>query len=165
VYQYSRGDYVSFDMDVKDIDWDTTLNCKSIHRNWERFKEIYKTLRDKHVPSKMLKPGSIKPAWLRDKRLLKGRKKKKKMKKQYNNTKLHVDKMKLEEACTQYNHEIEQAKRRHEQSIASNIHKNPRRFYSYAKNYTKPNSSIECLIVNNKKITNEKETADVLNNK
>ena len=74
--------------------------------------------------------------------------------------------MQLNEAEHQYKQQVRVAKAYHEEILARDIKDNPRRFYNYTKNYTKPKSSVECLlvVVDGKKITDDGNKSEALNN-
>ena len=67
VYLYSKGDYVSIQEKVNNMDWNTLLSSNIIEDNWSTFKMIYNNLVDKHIPFKCLVPGKhYKVPWLND---------------------------------------------------------------------------------------------------
>ena len=66
VYLYSKGDYVSIQEKVNNMDWNTLLSSNNIEDNWSTFKIIYNNLVDKHIPFKCLVPGKhYKVPWLK----------------------------------------------------------------------------------------------------
>ena len=52
VYLYSKGDYVSIQEKVNNMDWNTLLSSNNIEDNWSTFKMIYNNLVEKHIPFK-----------------------------------------------------------------------------------------------------------------
>ena len=161
VYLYSKGDYTSLQFHANSLNWEQLLGKNTLmDHKWEKFKEIYKQLIDEYIPVKMMIPGHRpKPLWISDKRLKKLRARKRTAKINYNKSKLHADKLRLDETENKYKQQITQSKAHHEELLARNIKNNPRRFYNYTKNYTKPKSRVECLIVNSMKVTdNEKKS-------
>jgi len=167
VYQYSRGDYTNMQIKVNSVNWNSLFQkTKSVNQQWFIFKKMYNEILDEYVPSKMLKPGSrCKQPWLSNKLLQRTRKKKRKAKIAYNKSKLHVDKTNLISIEKQYNKDMIAAKQIYEVKLANDTKNNPRKFYNYVKNYTKPKSSIECLIdpVQEVKVTDDKKKAELLN--
>jgi hypothetical protein len=166
VYLYSKGDYISLQYHANSLNWKTILgDHTSVNDKWEKFKTTYEQLVEQYIPSKLMKPGyRPKSPWLSDKLLKKAREKKRTAKVTFNKSNLHADKMQLNEAEHQYKQQVRVAKAYHEEILARDVKDNPRRFYNYTKNYTKPKSSVECLIVDGKKITDDGDKAEALNN-
>ena len=63
----------------------------------------------------------------------------------------------------QYHKDINRVKSLYEERLARNVGENPRMLYNYTKNFTKPSSNNECLIVEGEKITNPVTIEDNLN--
>ena len=63
VYLYSKANHSHLTDEIESYDWPNLLKYKSIYDNWAVFK-VYYGLVDKHVPHKMIRPGSrLKPPW------------------------------------------------------------------------------------------------------
>ena len=86
VYLYSKGDYVSIQEKVNNMDCNTLLSSNNID-NWSTFKMIYNNLVDKHIPFKYLVPGKhYKVPWLNDHIVKRAKAKRRKAKVNLNRT-------------------------------------------------------------------------------
>ena len=79
VYLYSKANYSELNDEIESYYWPNLLKYKSIDDNWAVLKEVYYGLVDKHVPHKMIRPGSrLKPPWTQYKSVDKATKDKRK---------------------------------------------------------------------------------------
>ena len=164
VYLYSKGDYVSIQEKVNNMDWNTLLSSNNIEDNWSTFKMIYNNLVDKHIPFKCLVPGKhYKVPWLNDHIVKRAKAKRRKAKVNLNRTGLLADKLLHIQACNDYDSAVTRAKFRHETNLARHVNDNPKRFYNYAKTFTKSNCAINCLIKDDIKYVEDKHMANILN--
>ncbi len=165
VFMYSRGNYISMQQEANDLDWCDILGHRtSMEAKWEAFRSSYNRLTDKHIPSKIMKPGTVaKAPWLSNHKLKKSRTLKRSTKIQYRISKLHAHQIAMVAADKAHTSQMLTAKFNYEEIIARDCYTNPKRFYNYAKTSTKPKSSIDCLMVDNVKITNDMMKAKILN--
>ena len=165
MYLYSRGDYISLQIEVNNLDWNSLLDSNDIEENGLTFKNAYTGLVNKHIPHKLLSPGKrYSVPWLGDRCLKKAKTNRRKAKVRSNNSGLHVDKLLYKQACECYESASFKAKSSYELRLAKKIPENPKRFYNYAKTFTKSSScSIDCLVKNGKKYSDDAVMSDILN--
>ena len=148
------------------MDWNTLLLSNNIEDNWSTFKMIYNNLVDKHIPFKYLVPGKhYKVLWLNDDIVKRAKAKRRKAKVNLNRTGLLADRLLHIQACNDYDSVVTRAKFRHETNLARHVNDNPKRFYNYAKTFTKTksNCAINCLIKDDIKYVEDKHMGNILN--
>ena len=165
VYLYSKGKYADFDKAVSDIDWKSVLHkYQTINQKWYIFKQILQRLVDEHIPSKTMKRGYVSKApWSRDPQLKQARKKRRKAAVAFKKSGLNADEVAYQNSNEMFQQEILTAKRRYEQKLAENIKTDNRKFYNYAKHFTRPQSSVDTLEHNGKLFANDIDKAEILN--
>ena len=101
--------------------------------------------------------------WLNDHIVKRAKAKRRKAKVNLNRTGLLADKLLHIQACNDYDSAVTRAKFRHETNLARHVNDNPKRFYNYAKTFTKSNCAINCLIKDDIKYVEDKHMANILN--
>ena len=165
VYLYSKGRYAEFNRAVSEFDWQGTLaRYQSMEQKWAIFKHTLFLLQDEYIPSKTLKPGTrSRFPWLSNPKVKHERKMKRKAQVKANISGLYSDTVLSQAASTQYRAQLLRSKAEYEASLASDIRENPRRFYSYCRNFTRSGATIESLKVNGETITHDHDKANALN--
>ena len=165
VYLYSKANYTELNKAVQEIDWDAEYDGKSTDACWSIFLSHYKSLVDRFIPHKMVKPGSQnKPPWTRYKTVLKAKKMKRKKWVRYKKSGLESDKILYEKEVSLMEDTIRKAKSHYEDKLVSQISKDPKRFWNYTKHFSKSSSTIEILEHDGNKICNDTAKAEILNN-
>ena len=165
VYLYSKGDYNSFNNALGDVDWDSALSSRNIEENWSVYTDTYQSLVDLYVPHKMVRPGDRhKPPWMRYKSVEKGRKAKRSRWIKARDSGLFSDLLIFDSEKKKFEDTIKTAKAHYEDKLVDRINDNPKLFWNYTRHFTKTNSSVDVLEIDGRKITEDHEKADALNN-
>ena len=138
---------------------------KSIEDNWAVFKDVYHGLVDKHVPRKMIRPGSrLKPPWTQYKSVDKATKDKCKAWVSYRKSDLEANRLLFEAEIKKKDQTHLEAKAHYEDKLVKDINSNPKRFWNYSRHFTKSSSTIDVLVDEcGSKIHDDSEKADLLN--
>ena len=72
-------------------------------------------------------------------------KKRKKAKKKASNSKLFCHEEEVQKLDLEFEKLVNTCHKDYEETIVNRIKDNPREFYRYTKNFTRPNSNIDCL--------------------
>ena len=120
-YLYSKGRYTIFDKEASELDWELKLgNGKNIEQKWSIFKHTYFDLLDKHVPSKLLKPGNKpKVPWLKSRKLSSIRKRAKKARKMAGKTDLYTHGELVSDLESEYNLKVAECQKEYESIIVA----------------------------------------------
>ena len=165
VFLYSRGDYTSFNDEIKDMDWDLMLNGKSVDQQWEVIKNAYNALLEKYVPHKIIKEGSkLDPPWVRAKSVRRARQQRQKSWQKLRHRQLNCDKFSYEESKVTYKNSLNKSKAEYENRLVDSLKDNPKRFYNYTRNFTKTSSTVDVLEVDGNILDADVEKAEALNN-
>ena len=81
VYNYSKANWKELNYDLKRVDWDNLIGSFDTHSAWPVFKNILKSLSDKHIPKRNVR-SEFQPPWY-DSACEKILKKKEKFRKNY----------------------------------------------------------------------------------
>ena len=81
VYNYSKANWKELNYDLKRVDWDNLIGSFDTHSAWPVFKNILKSLCDKHIPKRNVR-SEFQPPWY-DSACEKILKKKEKFRKNY----------------------------------------------------------------------------------
>ena len=164
VYLYSKGDYDNMNQSLKETDWGNTLNDKDLNANWKIFKQEYQDSLDRFVPAKMVKPGQrLGFPWTRYRSVKKAKIKCRKAKVKARISKLNADEAIAQRLKQDVDTTIEKAKSHYEEKLVTQIKDEPKRFYNYARHFSKTSSSIDVLENEGAKITDDAGKAEVLN--
>ena len=121
---------------LKNIVWVDVLNNLECEEMWTVFKCIYDEVINEFVPKQTRRKTKRQPPWW-SRKLQKLRKRKEKKRliwwKRYKISGVHADYVKYKLAMDHARSEVRKATRRHESKIASNIKKDPKMFYRYAR--------------------------------
>ena len=165
VYLYSKGDYAALNTELSNINWERLFGKRSVESCWDIFKDQYDVLVDKHVPHKMVKPGQRnKPPWTRYKTVQKAKSNKRRKWVQFKKSKLESDRLLFEQEIPVVEETIKKAKAHYEDKLVSQLHDNPKRFWNYTKHFSKSSATVEVLENEGKKVTEDNEKAEILNN-
>lgn len=146
-YLFDKGDYVSINEEISGIDWLKELTSRTFESAVDYFYEMFSILRDKYVPSKLIKTDPY-PKWYTRalKKVIKEKFKYLRKYKKYGNLsdeqsyKILRDRAKaLEVSC--HNNYIA--------LVESSIERNPKYFWSYYKSKSKSNVIPSSLKYNN----------------
>ena len=144
--------------------WEDVFRYKDQNDNWEKFKEIYKENIDTYVPSKMVKPGQrLLFPWVRYKSVEKAKANFRKAKVKANISGLHADQYLADEAKQAIDASVLSAKAHYEDKLTHQIKKDPKRFFNYARHFTRSSSSIDVLEHEGSKVTEDGAKAEILN--
>ncbi len=128
------------------MNWNDLLWSKSVHQNWSTFKKGVNNLLDEFVPFKMLESASVNKApWLRERDLKKAHKLHQGHVEVLKSG-LYVDKLEMEHSTRTYHTALIEAKGRYENTFLQK---------HYVKNYINPSPNIQCLMIDDKKVTNQ----------
>ena len=164
VYLFSKADYKAFDEELQEINWEDILKSKGMEDAWKCFKDKYCELREKHVPHKKVKVGAPhKPPWTQYKSVIKAKKRRRKKRINAQNTGLHADTCISDEADIEVANALNKAKADYENKLVENLKEKPKLFFNYTRHFTRSSSSIDYLMEEGKKVTSDKEKADLLN--
>ena len=135
-----------------------------MEQKWAVFKHTLFLFRDEYIPSKLLKPGTrARFPWLNHPKVKHERKKKRKARVKATVSGLYSDELLSQAANAQYRSQLLQSKADYEASLATRIRDNPRRFYNYCRNFTRPGATIDSLKVDGVTLTRDHEKANALN--
>ena len=164
VYLYSKGDYEGLNNHVKGTEWETLLDSDDIDQNWINFKIEYDKAIETFIPHKFVKAGQrLKLPWSRYKSVKKARAKHRSTQIRARETGLFSDKCLADEAKEHLDSTILQAKGHYENKIVEQSFENPKRFWNYARHYSRSSSTIDVLEVDGVKYTKDDEMAEKLN--
>ena len=145
-------------------DWDVTFKHKDINENWEIFKEVYQSNIDSYVPSKMVNPGQrLLFPWVKYKSVTKAKRKSRNALIQAKLSGLNADKYIAEDTKKEVDSTVLAAKAHYENKLTSQIKEDPKRFYNYARHFTKSSSTVDVLECDGNKIMEDNAKADILN--
>ena len=164
VFLYSKGDYDSMNHDLKETDWQNILKSKNLNENWLAFKNEYQINIDKYIPSKLVKPGQRNSfPWVRYKSVKKAKAKHRKAQVYARTNGLGVDQLIADDRKREVDEAVYNAKVHYESKLVSQVKDNPKRFYNYARHFTRSSGTVEVLEQNDRKITDDTQKADILN--
>ncbi|KAK3099345.1 hypothetical protein FSP39_003028 [Pinctada imbricata] len=143
---YFKANYELINNKIKDINWATILEEKSMEEAWTTFRENISKIVEENVPERIAK-GKTKyyqTPWMNSQTKEAIRRKKKAWRKLIYcpNTYNHYIYRKVRNEASSA---VKLAKKEHEQSIAKNIKKDPKSFWRYVKSKTKIKESIPNL--------------------
>ena len=165
VYLYSKGNYSEMDDYLGSTDWDQEFKHKDINENWEVFKNKYNECLDKFIPTKMVSTGQrLTFPWARYKSVVKEKKKYRKAKVRARKSGLNADLYLAEDAKTAVENSVLEAKGHYENKLTDQIKENPKRFFNYARHFSRSSSTIDVLEENGIKTTDDTKKAEMLNN-
>ena len=162
---YSKCDTEGFEGEWADINWEEKFENMELDDMWKSFKDQFESSVKRFVPTSVPKPGcKPKPAWMTPE-VLNEIVRKRRAWTRYLSTKRKFDFLEYKRVRNQVNDTVKQAKIDYEKSIALNAKKEPKRFWKYVKQKTKPKSSIGNLLKTDGTSTEtDSEKADELNN-
>ncbi len=164
IYLYSKGDYTSFNKEVRDSKWETVLGKKTVNHQWDIFKTEYHRLREKYIPHKLIKANRrLKPPWTRYKSVKKAQEAKRKAYVKSKISGLNADSELYKQESRRCTQKINEAKAHYENTLVEDIPNNPKRFYNYARSFTRTSSTIDCLETDGRRVTDDVEKANILN--
>ena len=164
IYLYSKGDYEAFSAEVKATDWNKILSTKNISEQWSIFKEKYDIWIDRFIPTKTVKTGKRhKPPWSRFKSVRKAKQMKRKAAVKARKSGLHAHHEQYHQMKTHTDNVVKKAKVDYEANLIDQIKTEPKKFYNYARHFSRSSSTIEVLEHEGKKITDDQEKAEILN--
>ncbi len=164
IYLYSKGDYETFNNQVKRIKWQSILKNKSVNHQWSIFKKVYYNMREKYVPHKFVKANHRpKPPWARYSSIKRAKRAKRKAYIKSQISGLSADARLYKEESRKCKSTIIAAKAHYEDKLVESIPQNPKRFFNYARSFTRTSSTIDCLEVDGNRITDDSDKANILN--
>ena len=166
VYLYSQGDYDTLNSKISLINWESKFHGMSVHRCWDIFKEQYNYLIEEHIPHKLVKPGARNgppPPWTRYKSIKKAKRQRRKKWVSYRKSQLESDKLLYEQENVNVIHSLSTAKAHYENKLIDQIKEDPKRFWNYTRHFSRSSSTIDMLVHEGEKITDDSAKAKILN--
>ena len=162
-YIYNKGNYESVRNELADFDWAETTHM-SVEDHWHLFKSRIHSIMKKHIPRGSAIPKKRRPLWLNDKALTKVKHKLAAFKR-YMQTREGEDFANYARARNQAKWACRMAVKEYEKGMAQRSQLDPKAFFSYVNSKLRTKSSIPDLKKpDDKKTTNDREKAEVLNN-
>ena len=138
IYLYSKGDYENINGELDQISLNKYDPNRDMDTNWRHFREVYQILINKYVPRKVIKVGQrFKAPWMKDSQAKRSKKKKRKLWLKYNTSGLNTDKYQYSYYVNEHKKNMYEAKGRYEGRLINSFKDNPKRFYNYARMFTK----------------------------
>ena len=127
VPNYSKANYNHIKSELRERNWEHDLKFMNAQQAWDHFYNTIHTLLDQHVPM-VQRRSRNRPVWS-TKTTRKAVKRKQLLWKKFRQGDVNFDTYKSAEKVAK--HEIRVAKKNFEKQIASDMNKNPRKFYAY----------------------------------
>ena len=119
---------------------------------------------DEYVPTKTVKSGQHhKPPWTNYKSVKKAKQLKRVAKVRARKSDLNIHQLQFEQAKQDAEKTLHKAKLDYENTLVKQIKTEPKKFYNYARHYTRSTSTVEVLEQDGKKVTEDCEKAEILN--
>eukprot|EP00057_Strongylocentrotus_purpuratus_P004120 XP_003728072.1 PREDICTED: RNA-directed DNA polymerase from mobile element jockey-like [Strongylocentrotus purpuratus] len=164
IYLYSKGDYSALSNEVKAVDWVKEFASRSMNERWELLKSKYSEWIDKYIPIKTVKSGQRhKPPWINFRSVRRAKKSRRGAAVQARKTGLNAHKEQYLQKKLHTEEVIRQAKVDYESSLINQIKTEPKKFYNYARHFSRSSATIEVLEHDGVKITDNQNKAEILN--
>ncbi|XP_072046857.1 uncharacterized protein [Amphiura filiformis] len=163
VYLYSKGDYDAYSETVKATDWESIFAKKNFDDKWSILQSKYDEWRDKFIPSKLVKTGQRhKPPWSNYRSVRHAKKMKRAAEVKAKKTGLNVHREQFNAAKTNVDSTVRKAKLDYESALVDQIKTEPKKFYNYARHFTRSSATVEVLEHEGRKVTgDDSEKAEI----
>ncbi len=137
----AKADLVGMSNELAGIDWHQELTGRTATESWVCFKQIFKSLEDKFIPTKRVNENSL-PIWM-NRNTLRLIRKKRKLWDFYKNSGALDDFLLHKEYVDKVKKEVKKAKTDFEKALLSKVNK--KKFFSYMRSKTKSKDKITTL--------------------
>ena len=161
-YNYYKANYKSINNEIEKTDWDKAFNHLNTNEMWDRFIDITNKIIETHVP-KYSKNKQNRNKWYNNK-LKRLRKQKVMLWDKYSNDETVENYQNYKIILDKYTDEINKAKTKYEEQIATNAKIDSKPFYQYVKSKTRVKEVIGVLRdTEGKTITDVEKQCTILN--
>ena len=160
---YMKGDYLSLNAELNEVDWDTLMCHDSIDVNWNLFKNTVLNASTEYIPKVIKRPTCNKPPWWSP-HIGRAIKEKQKFYSHYKFTHSDADFAVYTQRRNQVKSMIRSAKSLYDKSLINNFTSNRKALYGYVRDKRKVKSTISQLEKSDGSLTDsDSEVVEVLN--
>ncbi len=158
-----KANWDEINSELVKVNWKNIFDKLTVEESWDKLKGIIENLSKQYIPMKKIKARN-KPLWWNS-NLMRVIRKKAKLWKTYKESKDYADYLKYKRIERDAKKEIAIAKKDYEKSIARDVKKNPKKFYSYVRSKTRTRDKVGPLKGNEGDIKDEdQDMCNILNN-
>ena len=138
--------------EVQNTDWEDLFASKSSNERWEIFKQRYHEWIEKYIPIKTVKCGQRhKPPWINYRSVKRIKKSKRAAAVKARKTGLYAHQEELDRIKSQTDRVIQDAKVDYETKLIDKIKTDPKKFFNYARHFSRSSATVEVLENNGNK--------------
>lgn len=157
---WGRADWDSMRAAMGEVEWEREMKDMTADQAWVALKNKITQLVEDYVPQRVMRTAG-RPPWMSTE-LLRSIRKKRRLWKNFKRSPTAENKEIYAKEEKRVHKEIRKAKKKTEQNLAGDK-ENQKKFYKYLKGKTRSRTGVGPLVEEGRKITDDMETADVLN--